>query len=211
MSYGTIQPKTRIGCKITPKLHTISTTLRISLDTAILEFSSNLRHLGYPTILNNMDDLLKIMEGIKTHVLGGLRLWEFYVLDVNNIVARVLSEWKAGNYSKDQFSKADFLKMSLKEKAKLVADQGLEGAESLGDRFKLSLSYFVAASYVYSIFGKYEESKLSDAERDLTGLINEINLPFYKQFDADRETILENIFNRVKYVRLDLKRGEITE
>jgi glycogen debranching enzyme len=181
------------------------------LDTALLEFSSNLHHLGYPTLINSVDDLLKIMEGIKTHVLGSLRLWEFYVLEPVKLASSILTSWKRGAYDSHVFHDTKFPAMSLQDKAKLIAEKALQGADSLGDRFKISLDDQICAGYLFSIFGEYSDSNVVAAQRDLTGIINEINLPFYKQFDADREAILENIFNRVKYVRIDLKRGEITE
>jgi glycogen debranching enzyme len=180
------------------------------LDSALIEFSSNLRNLGYPTNLTSVDDLLKIMEGIKTNVLGGLRLWEFYIVESAPTVSAALTAWKKGKYDDEVFEQVDFAGMSLFDKARTVADQGLEGADSLGERFQKELKSSVAAAYLSSVYGNYSDAKVTEAQRDLTSVINEINLPFYKQFDADRETILESIFNRVKYVRLDLKKGEIT-
>jgi len=186
-------------------------TAAYQLDTALLEFSSNLRHLGYPTLINSVDDLLKIMEGIKTHVLGGLRLWEFYILDPIPHATAILNRWKSMDYKRYVFSDVDFSNMSLKDKAHVVAEKGLQGAESLGDRFKLALDENIGAAYLYAVLGKYSDARVTDAQGEITNVINEINLPFYKQFDSDREAILENIFNRVKYVRMDLKKGEITE
>lgn len=186
-------------------------TAAYELDTQLLEFSSNLRHLGYPTLINSMDDLLRIMEGIKTHVLGRLRLWEFYILDVIPVVASILSTWKQGVYNREDFAGVDFSNMSLREKAKVVTDIGLKTSDPLGDRFQKTLDSFIGSAYLFHSYGEYNESNVVAAERGLTDLINEINLPFYKLFDSDREAILENIFNRVKYVRLDLKKGEISE
>lgn len=180
------------------------------LDSALIEFSSNLRHLGYPTVLNSIDDLLKIMEGIKTHVLGGLRLWEFYIVESAPTVAAALTAWKKGKYDDSVFDRVKFAGMSLYDKAKTVAAQGLEGGDTLGERFQKELKSSIAAAYLASVYGDYSDAKVAEAQRDLTSVINEINLPFYRQFDSDRETIQENIFNRVKYIRLDLKRGEIT-
>jgi glycogen debranching enzyme len=180
------------------------------LDSALLEFSSTLRHLGYPTAINNMDDLLKIMEGIKTHVLGGLRLWEFYIVEAAPAVSSIIAKWRKGEIKPPTLYGIDFSGMSLQAKAKILAEKGLDGAEALGDRFQRKLRLDVGASYLDMVFGKYNNSNVSEAQRDLTNIINEINLPFYKQFDEDREVILENIFNRVKYVRLELKKP-ITE
>ena len=181
------------------------------LDTALLDFSSNLRHLGYPTVITTMDDLLKIMEGIKTHVLGSLRLWEFYIVEVAPHCAEILNVWKKGRYNKDEYANVDFSAMSLKDKAAIISKNALRYSDYLGERFKKSLDHSHCASYLYRVFGEYSDSNVIAAQRDLTNLINEINLPFYKAFDSDREIVLENIFNRVKYVRLDLKKSEISD
>ena len=181
------------------------------LDTALLDFSSNLRNLGYPTAINTMDDLLKIMEGIKTHVLGGLRLWEFYIVEVAPLTGQILNVWKKGRYSKDKYANVDFSAKSLKDRAAIISKDSLRYSDYLGERFKKQLDHGYCASYLYRLFGAYNDSNVVPAQRDLTNLINEINLPFYKEFDSDRKTILENIFNRVEYVRLDLKKPEISD
>jgi glycogen debranching enzyme len=182
------------------------------LDSALLDFSNDLRHLGYPTTVNTVDDILKIMEGIKTHVLGGLRLWEFYIVEPQVTVAMCLRSWKVGQYNKLAIPDPDaFNKLSFQEKAVHISAKGLGNAETMGERFKKTINQQVGAAYLRAVFGDYSDEKSASAQRDLTNIVNEINLPFYKQFDEDRATILENIFNRVKYVRLDLRKGEITE
>lgn len=181
------------------------------LDTAMLDFSKNLRNLGYPTRIYTMDDLLKLMEGLKTHVLGGLRLWEFYILDVARAVELTINVWKDGVYPDSFYFDMDFKNMSLKEKAEKLKGWMLRDTETLGERFKKRVDHAAAASYCYKLFGKYKEEYGVAAQRTLTELFNEFNLPFYKEFDADREAILESTFNRIKYVRLDLKKPEINE
>jgi glycogen debranching enzyme len=184
------------------------------LDTSLLDFSSNLHHLGYPTMINNIDDLLKVMEGIKTHVLGSLRLWEFYILNVIPLTGDIISLWKKGkgNYPLNIFGSVDFTRLALEDRAKIVSKQALKsGWQKLGDRFKKGFQLDIGASYLHYLLGYYDESNLQTAQREISNLLNEINLPFYKEFDTDREAILESIFNRVKYVRLDLKKGEISE
>ena len=182
------------------------------LDSALLDFSRNLRHFGYPTTLNDNGDLLKIMEGIKTHVLGSLRLWEFYVIDVTHTVFDILNSWKKGIKADNAvFEGLSFSGMSLPEKAKALVSKGLENGETMGERFQKTINPAVGAAYLTSVYDEYNESKFTAAQNDITSVINEINLAYYKEFDSDREAILENIYNRVKYVRLDLKRGKITE
>jgi len=180
------------------------------LDSALLDFSRNLHHFGYPTILNTKGDLLKIMEGIKTHVLGSLRLWEFYVVEVVPTVSAILSSWKKGKADNNAFEGVSFSGISLREKAKMLGNKGLQGGETMGQRFQKTIRPPIGAAYLTNLFGEYNESNLGAAQNEITSVINELNLPFYKEFDSDREAILENIYNRVDYCRLSLKMGEIT-
>ena len=54
----------------------------MALDKELLAFSKKMKQLGFPTNLTNTQDLFKVMDGIKIHVLGSLKLWEYYVIDV---------------------------------------------------------------------------------------------------------------------------------
>ena len=181
------------------------------LDTAMLDFSKNLHNLGYPTQIHTMDDILKIMEGLKTHVLGSLRLWEFYIFKVDRHIEDTITAWKLGTYATNLYKSFDFKSMSLKEMANQLKSYFLRDADFLGERFKKRIDSMAAAAYLYTIWGTYKEENVKAAQEELTKVFNELNLPFYKEFDADLEVILENTFNRIKYVRLDLKKPEITE
>jgi glycogen debranching enzyme len=68
----------------------------LRLDTALLEFSNKLAALGYPTELKSTDDLLKVMEGVKQHVIAKIKLWEFYVVDIERDCAEAVQSWKEG-------------------------------------------------------------------------------------------------------------------
>jgi len=71
-------------------------TSALELDTALLGFGDNLESLGYPTLLNSVDDLLKIMDGIKEHVIAKLKLWEFYVINVERDADAIVDAWMNG-------------------------------------------------------------------------------------------------------------------
>ena len=58
----------------------------IELDGELLEFSKNLKNLGLPTDIKSENDLQIVLEGINTHVLDKLRLWEYYVFNKRQIV-----------------------------------------------------------------------------------------------------------------------------
>ena len=69
----------------------------LKLDTALLAFGRDLEKLGLPTDIKAVDDLLKIMEGIKTKVIGTLKLWEYYAIDVEKNADAAVKCWAAGD------------------------------------------------------------------------------------------------------------------
>lgn len=45
------------------------------LDRRLLEFGAQLKSFGLPTTISNLDDLAKVMDGIKNHVIAAMKLW----------------------------------------------------------------------------------------------------------------------------------------
>ena len=70
----------------------------LRLDTALMEFSNKLGPLGYPTELRSTDDLLKVMEGVKQHVISKIKLWEYYVCDIERDCNEAVKSWTEGVY-----------------------------------------------------------------------------------------------------------------
>ena len=65
----------------------------IELDKSLLEFSGYMKALGYPTDISSVEDLISIMDGIKIHVLGSLKLWEFYAVNIDALLKEVADQW----------------------------------------------------------------------------------------------------------------------
>lgn len=199
----------------------------LDLDTALLEFSKALRTHGLPTKLSSVEDLLEIMEGVKTHVLKVVKLWEYYVVDVERDTKAIIEEWVAGQskFLDDSFSEAGLRGLDavknwpLKQKADWLVEHALLGGDRMGERFRRRIDPAIGAGLCSALFGRYDsrtsstpdEKVARDAFKDI---LNEINLPFYREYDGDAAEIMEQLFNRIKYVRLDdhgPKLGEITE
>ncbi|KAK9478635.1 glucanotransferase domain of glycogen debranching enzyme-domain-containing protein [Lipomyces japonicus] len=178
------------------------------LDDALILFSRQLRSLGLPTVLKSLDDLLAIMDGIKMHVLGALRLWEFYVIDVEKTASNVVEALK-----KDNAVRATPIPKNLKfeDLCTYVKDRAARRFNRLGERFRKTLDPNVVAGILKSTLG--EDARLEKYKAETVRIVDEINLPYYREYDNDAEEILEQLFNRIKYVRLDdhgPKVGEIT-
>ncbi|KAI0482511.1 glycoside hydrolase family 13 protein [Xylariaceae sp. FL0804] len=178
------------------------------LDTQLLRFGFRLQELGYPTELKSVDDLINIMDGIKKHVIAEIRLWEYYALDVDRDVDAALESWAAGQLSVPNGSiegGLDHLKnASLKEQATYLTQNGLLGNDRLGGRFRRHIDPKVSAALAAVIFGKYRgEADEAAIRSKLVQILDVVNVPFYEEYDTEIGGILQQLFNRIKYVRLD--------
>ncbi|KAI1497217.1 glycogen debranching enzyme [Biscogniauxia marginata] len=177
------------------------------LDTQLLKFGSQLEELGYPDELKTTDDLIKIMDGIKKHVVAEIRLWEYYALDVDRDVDAAIKSWVAGELSSPDGSTkdVDHLKDAPpKDQAVWLTKNALLGNERLGERYRRHVDPKVLASLVTLIFGKYRgEADESTIRTQLAKVLDIINVPFYEEYDKEIADILQQLFNRIKYVRLD--------
>lgn len=192
------------------------------LDTALLDFGSKLELLGYPADLKTKETLLKVMDGVKTHVIGALRLWEYYVLDVKANAAAAVGAWLSRGSSvgvpKASKVKEDHDKdLSLYEKAQLLSKHGLVGADRLGERYRRKIDPETGAAFLELEYGKPvkgDEEQIEDVTAEYTKILDELNLPFYKEYDDDNSEILEQLYNRITYLRVDEngpKMGKVTK
>lgn len=206
-------PESGYSSKTAPHL-----TPAVEIDTSLLEFSANLRALGYPTQLYSIDDLNKIMEGIKVHVIGPVKLWEYYVVNVDSMRDAVLAEWK-----KAQDNPNNIEQIAVPEKARIdLAKLAVFTVENTGINFSkfgharyiktLNTSRFLAIIVSVLCAGGVSPSN-DEISKKATAVLNEINLPLYQEYDTDVNEILTQLFNRIKYTRIDSngpKFGEIT-
>ncbi|KAG7873077.1 hypothetical protein KL938_005193 [Ogataea parapolymorpha] len=180
----------------------------IELDRLLLEFSKMMERHGYPTNIRNIEDLLKVMDGIKIHVLGELKLWEFYVVDVSEHLLELESQWdvSAGSCSFEISKDA-----SLPDLARFVASKACVKPFGLGPRFGNRLDIQKFASVLHYLYGDLSYPEVKGYAKKI---LDEINLPLYKQYDEDNGEILEQLYNRIKYMRLEdhgPKLGEVTD
>ncbi|KAF2669670.1 glycogen debranching enzyme [Microthyrium microscopicum] len=188
------------------------------LDTSIMDFGDRLGELGCPTNIQSADDLKRLMEGIKKYCVDANKLWEFYVINVDRDTSDVLTAWKAGrtDFSHDEAAWGErglsdttgIRSWPLKRKADFVIQQCMTGLDRLGERFRRRVIASRVAAFLSVIIGRYDTRNLEHPDENLVEetckqLLNEINLQFYKEYDMDAATIIDQLSNRIKYVRLD--------
>ncbi|ORY09293.1 glucanotransferase domain of glycogen debranching enzyme-domain-containing protein [Clohesyomyces aquaticus] len=199
----------------------------LDLDTALVKFGKDLRVLGLPTKLTTVEDLLKIMDGVKTRVLGGCKLWEYYVINVERDTEAIVAAWVAGEaefpengFEPQGMQGLDEVKeWPLKLKADWLVEYALRGGDRMGERFRRRMKPSVGAALLSAIFGRFDSRTSSTPDQRaahgaIYRMLEEVNLQFYREYDRDAAEIMEQLFNRIKYVRLDEhgpKMGEITD
>ncbi|KAK9425123.1 putative Glycogen debranching enzyme [Seiridium unicorne] len=189
------------------------------LDTKLLEFGFKLEELGYPKDFSSVDDLVKVMDGIKKHVVAEIRLWEYYALDVDRDVDAAVESWAGGKTFVPEGSVAGDLDSlrdaSLKDQASYLVDNGLLGNDCLGERFRRRVDPKVAAALLATLFGKYRgEADEAAIRSKLVQILDAANVRFYDEYDKEIGEILQQLFNRIKYVRIDEhgpKLGSVTQ
>ena len=184
----------------------------LELDTALLEFGLRLDSHNLPSLLDSTQDLEKLMDGVPKHVLEPLRLWEYYTLNVERDVKAAINTWIVGDVTAliskeggNDFEKVDGIAdWPVSRKTQFLLG---DGATHFGNRFGRTLDPSHGAALLTAWFGPYaaREKATDEAEayNALVKVLNEINVPFYEEYDADRAVMLEQLFNRIKYLRLD--------
>lgn len=185
-------------------------TSAIELDLELQKFSRNLKKFNYPVFINSIHDLLHLMDGIKIHVLANLKLWEFYVIDTKQTLIDLEANWSNELNDNDKSLVLNLPKdISLQDLAKFITENCIN--KTFGKRFenKIELSKFNKI-----LIYLYPNSSFDDVKSTIAKVLDEINLPCYKEYDNDVADIMEQLFNRIKYLRLDdngPKLGEIND
>ncbi|KAJ2162872.1 bifunctional 4-alpha-glucanotransferase/amylo-alpha-1,6-glucosidase [Coemansia sp. RSA 552] len=171
------------------------------LDAALSQFSHYLSDLGLNRMVSSVDDVDRLMDGLAEHVIQPLRLWEFYTIDVEAALKEVGDAWdteQAITTSSDRAMLESLADDARNEwlRAYMVGDK----VHTLGTRFGRTIDAQRTAAILRVLTGG--GSKEEALER-LCKLLDLLNLPYYREYDADIQTIRKNISERVKYERLD--------
>lgn len=182
----------------------------LELDNALLKFGNELQDHGLPNSLQNMSDLERVIDGVKDHVIGPLNLWQYYVADIKHDVNQTVTAWTEGKslVPKGGFGSFDIGEVkiwSLKQKAAFLLQRGFVGADGLGPRFHRRVDTKAAAALLTALFGRFETGQSSRqlASQAMTDILNEINATFYKDYNSDVAVILQQLQDRIRYLRLD--------
>ena len=183
------------------------------LDTALLDLGGKLDTLGAPVNPQTTDDVVKIMDVVKTEVISKLRLWEYYAIDVDRDADATVAAWVAGRThaqdAPDYSDKVESLRSgSLKAGVDFLREFGLRGMDHMGERYRRRIDPQVAANLLSLTLGRYESDTSASSDRaaargKILEILNAMNVDLYKEYDDEVKEILDQLFNRIKYVRID--------
>lgn len=184
----------------------------LELDTAMIEFSSTLAAKGLPTRISTMDDLDKVMISF-ADVFDSLRLWEYYVLNVEAEKEAVKKAISSSSTTIPTWTGELVTGKSVADLAIIVRRaQKISGVSQYSKRFGVHVDPLYAASLAKAAFT--ELSGDSGALSEAWGRVADVlNVDLYKEANEDKRAALDGIKNRVKYTRLDdhgPKLGEIS-
>ncbi|CEJ93827.1 Putative Glycogen debranching enzyme [[Torrubiella] hemipterigena] len=182
------------------------------LDTALLELGSKLKELGLPVNPQNDEDLLAIMGAVKSKVIADLKLWEYYAINVERDTEAAVEAWVQGK----SFTLVDTLegadidglqRDNLDAQAAFIKNHGIPHMGRLGPRFSRAVHPQIMATVLDLSLGRFEGDGSNSATRDaakqkVSNLIDAINVPLYEEYDKDINEMMEQLYNRIKYVRL---------
>ncbi|EON97811.1 putative glycogen debranching enzyme protein [Phaeoacremonium minimum UCRPA7] len=183
------------------------------LDTKLLELGYELEKLGLPTELKSVDDLIQIMDAIKQKVLATIRLWEYYTINVDRDADAAVKSWLDGDAEFPEGSVGasgpDGLKSaSIEDQAAFLKKNGFLGDDRMGERYRRRIDPAVGAALLSAIFGKYDGDKGESVDKAaaraaIVKVLDVVNVPLYREYDDEVAEILQQLFNRIKYCRID--------
>ncbi|KAI8053830.1 amylo-alpha-1,6-glucosidase-domain-containing protein [Syncephalis plumigaleata] len=189
------------------------------LDEALLQLSAELSSVYHaPSDLKSEDDLQAVMRVIQEQVLPKLKLWEYYIIDVDRAVHNnsVLSIPLPDN----------LVQQAMADQASLFTKLAVQD-DHPGVRFGKEVNMNAAIPFVLALCadaaihneqmlapgGGWPKDIVDKACDKLKEIVNAVNLPFYKTCDADMAAVITNVTNTLRYERLDVhgpKRGAIS-
>ncbi|RKP13656.1 glucanotransferase domain of glycogen debranching enzyme-domain-containing protein, partial [Piptocephalis cylindrospora] len=171
------------------------------LDSLLISFNPSL-HFGLSTNPKTVEEVNAILTHLKDKAIPSLKLWQYYVVDVEEAVQDIAGYSQDGNaYTNvpdlvDIQGKNDIL--PLKDQAQALKNYAL--SHKVGQRYGKKLAVEKVALFLGNLLGSGKESLWEETYRKL---LDQLNLPWYQECDEDMGTAIQNITSRIRYERLD--------
>ncbi|KAJ2338508.1 bifunctional 4-alpha-glucanotransferase/amylo-alpha-1,6-glucosidase, partial [Coemansia sp. RSA 2673] len=170
------------------------------LDAALVKFSRDLTDYGLDRMVNTVEDVDRLLKAVDEHVVQPLRLWEFYVIDVDAAVEAVRGAWDIATETVAAEDQSALERLSGDARSEWLRTYIIGShSNALGTRFGRTIDPARTAAVLRLL--AHDDRDL--AMTQLRELLDLLNLTYYREYDADVKAIRNNIGERVKYERLD--------
>ncbi|PWN43329.1 putative 4-alpha-glucanotransferase [Ceraceosorus guamensis] len=189
------------------------------LDRALLDFSARLTELGLPTDPADASDVDAIIEGVRQHVLTPLKLWQYYVVDVQAELRALEEAWDKDASSSTSsrivrsYGNDSLDGKGLSESTELLRSHALRNRMALAERYTTHFDAATALAILKTLASNDGASK-QQALDALKSAADAVNVDFYSAYDDDTKAIISNLKGRLTYQRIEdggPKLGPITK
>ena len=172
------------------------------LDEAILDFSNDIASMEIDTSVMTKEKLEHLMILFEKNVLVGLNLWQYYVMDVAPQVAKFREVWSKRDPSVNLIKiQSACGQNSLKEQALELKNYAFSDPLTY-KRFSKTMDVAKSVEFMNSFVHNCGLEGFENQIAAYQVFLDEINLPFYLEWDNDRESILSQIANRAQFLRI---------
>nr|KMM71193.1 glycogen debranching enzyme [Coccidioides posadasii RMSCC 3488] len=185
----------------------------LELDDALLSYGNALQSLDLPTEFKTVEDLVSVMQQMRPHVIEKIKLWEFYSVNVQRDTEAIIKAWKSGNldYPKGGFGDvgvgglSEIRQWPFEKKAAFLREKALENDNQILGRYSRKVNPRIGAALITALYGRYDETTadIPVVEENVFKTLDSLNLPLFREFDDDVSEIFDQLFHRIKYLRLD--------
>lgn len=120
---------------------------------------------------------------------------EFYVIDVDRARTDFSKAWTCFDRSAADSSEYSQAKdMTLKDQAALLSSRAVYRRTRDGSRYDKALDTLQACLFVHALLGP--DAGAAAAQECYARVLDEVNLAFYREFDADKAIINDQIMGR---------------
>lgn len=178
------------------------------LDEALQKFSEDLTQgvfesRGLGRAVRSEDDLTKMCQILQGDIFPALKLWEFYVVDVDNAI----QEFEAAVEATDRH---DGTTLYLGNEVESLKKHALTRDTWARGSLKIDVAWAIKL-FAPSAMRRIDYSRLHQKTQDYRSALNQINLPLYEKLNEDVGAALSNIANRVRYERLSSDGPKLNE
>ena len=151
---------------------------------------------GLGPLISSEDDLWKVRNKLEKDIIPSLRLWEYFVIQVDEALAEFEATLKKG-----QFAATTSLYHGTE--VNILKKEGLYRVEG-GGRYSLKIHQ----AWAIKLFGppksykKVDKQRILEAIQDYKLALDEINLPFYQKLNEDMKCAVNNVIEQIRYQRL---------